>query len=62
MIIFFISSLLVFHLNLIKFRDPEKVYLNKEGGHLLRTKSSTVNEGGVASGYSFLDTPYLTDE
>jgi len=29
--------------------------VNETGGYLLRTKSYQVNEGGVASGYSALD-------
>ncbi|KAI8913531.1 glutathione synthase [Gorgonomyces haynaldii] len=33
------------------------VHLNEEAGHLLRTKSSDSNEGGVASGYAVLDSP-----
>jgi hypothetical protein len=33
--------------------------LNETGGYLLRTKSLETNEGGVASGYSALDTVYL---
>ena len=35
------------------------VYLNEEAGHLLRTKSSDSNEGGVASGFAVLDSPML---
>lgn len=32
---------------------------NEEGGHLLRTKAKDVNEGGVASGFSSLDSIVL---
>lgn len=34
--------------------------LNKEAGHLLRTKISNSDEGGVAAGFAVLDSPYLT--
>lgn len=37
------------------------VLLNESTGYLLRSKSFNVNEGGVASGYSALDSIYLTD-
>ena len=33
--------------------------LNQAGGHLLRTKSSDSNEGGVATGFAVLDSPVL---
>lgn len=39
--------------------DGKTVYLNQFNGHLLRTKLEGVNEGGVASGYAVLDSPYL---
>ena len=32
---------------------------NTQCGHLLRTKVSTSNEGGVAAGYAYLDSPKL---
>eukprot|EP00899_Mesostigma_viride_P010761 jgi/Mesvir1/19687/Mv09956-RA.1 len=35
------------------------VLINKASGHLLRTKSSTSDEGGVATGYAVLDSPFL---
>lgn len=37
----------------------EQIYLNTAPGYLLRTKSASSNEGGVAAGYAVLDTPYL---
>ena len=37
----------------------DEVVLNKAGGHLLRTKGSTVNEGGVAAGFAVIDSPLL---
>ncbi|KAJ3032877.1 hypothetical protein HDV00_007011 [Rhizophlyctis rosea] len=36
-----------------------RIVLNEAGGHLLRTKSSTANEGGVAAGFAVLDSPLL---
>ena len=35
--------------------------MNKQQGHLLRTKPSGTDEGGVATGYSVLDSPFLVD-
>ncbi|XP_058064292.1 glutathione synthetase-like isoform X3 [Anopheles bellator] len=39
----------------------DKILYNKQVGHMLRTKLSTVNEGGVAAGLGALDSPYLID-
>ncbi len=36
------------------------VYMNEEAGYLVRTKSVGTNEGGVATGYSVLDSLRLT--
>lgn len=41
-------------------RNGNKVILNKEAGHLVRTKVSDSDEGGVAAGYGVLDSLYLT--
>lgn len=38
-----------------------QVLLNAEAGHLVRTKSSSSNEGGVAAGFAVLDSPYLVE-
>jgi hypothetical protein len=38
-----------------------QVLLNTEAGHLVRTKSSSSNEGGVAAGFAVLDSPYLVE-
>ena len=35
------------------------MFVDHSGGFLLRTKSSESNEGGVAVGYSVIDTPLL---
>lgn len=39
--------------------DHEKIIYNKEVGHILRTKPSNENEGGVAAGVGALDSPYF---
>ncbi|XP_066253548.1 glutathione synthetase-like [Euwallacea similis] len=41
--------------------DSEKIMVNRQVGHMLRTKVSTANEGGVAAGFGALDSPYLID-
>jgi glutathione synthetase len=41
--------------------DSETITYNKQVGHMLRTKVSTANEGGVAAGLGALDSPYLID-
>lgn len=38
-----------------------EVLLNKQAGHLLRTKAASSDEGGVAAGFAVLDSPYLTE-
>ncbi|KAJ1552758.1 hypothetical protein HK405_010136, partial [Cladochytrium tenue] len=35
------------------------VHLNEAGGHLLRTKTASSHEGGVAAGFAVLDSPAL---
>lgn len=42
--------------------DKTKILYNKQCGHMLRTKLSSVNEGGVAAGLGALDSPYLIDD
>lgn len=39
--------------------SKDEVLLNKQVGHMLRTKLSDANEGGVAAGLGALDSPYL---
>uniref|UniRef100_A0A182QKC0 Glutathione synthetase n=1 Tax=Anopheles farauti TaxID=69004 RepID=A0A182QKC0_9DIPT len=41
--------------------SKEKILHNKQVGHMLRTKLSSSNEGGVAAGSGALDSPYLID-
>jgi glutathione synthase len=42
--------------------DTAGVCLNEYAGYLLRTKAEGVDEGGVATGYSVLNSIYLVDE
>lgn len=42
--------------------DKEKIITNKQVGHMLRTKLSNVNEGGVAAGLGALDSVILLDK
>lgn len=35
--------------------------VNRQVGHMLRTKLSDADEGGVAAGLGALDSPYLVD-
>jgi len=42
--------------------DKDSIITNKTAGHMLRTKLSHVNEGGVAAGLGALDSVYLVDE
>ncbi|XP_034118156.1 glutathione synthetase isoform X1 [Drosophila albomicans] len=41
--------------------DADNIVHNYQAGHMLRTKLSTANEGGVAAGLGALDSPYLID-
>lgn len=41
--------------------NAKEILHNSVGGHMLRTKLSTANEGGVAAGLGALDSPYLID-
>lgn len=45
----------------ILISDNEKIIVNKQVGHMLRSKASTSNEGGVLAGAGALDCPYLFD-
>ncbi|KAK3085634.1 hypothetical protein FSP39_006463 [Pinctada imbricata] len=42
-------------------KGTEDSIVNEESGHLMRTKALGINEGGVASGFATLDTPFLID-
>ncbi|XP_022818198.1 glutathione synthetase-like isoform X2 [Spodoptera litura] len=39
----------------------EKIFHNRQVGHMLRTKLADADEGGVAAGLGALDSPYLVD-
>lgn len=39
--------------------DENNIIANRQVGHMLRSKVSTANEGGVAGGAGALDSPYL---
>lgn len=41
--------------------DSKKILFNYQSGHMLRSKLSTENEGGVAAGQGALDSPFLID-
>nr|CAH7746478.1 unnamed protein product [Callosobruchus chinensis] len=41
--------------------DSDHIMVNKQVGHMLRTKDATADEGGVASGAGTLDGPFLVD-
>jgi len=41
--------------------NDENIIMNKQAGHMLRTKLSTDNEGGVATGLGACDSPFLID-
>ncbi|KZS15426.1 Glutathione synthetase [Daphnia magna] len=41
--------------------NSKEILHNSMGGHMLRTKIHTANEGGVAAGLGALDSPFLVD-
>eukprot|EP00927_Polykrikos_kofoidii_P073666 TRINITY_DN69687_c0_g1_i1.p1 TRINITY_DN69687_c0_g1~~TRINITY_DN69687_c0_g1_i1.p1 ORF type:complete len:537 (+),score=70.84 TRINITY_DN69687_c0_g1_i1:44-1612(+) len=41
--------------------DGRQVCMDAHAGHLVRTKAEGVDEGGVASGYAVLNSPFLVD-
>ena len=43
----------------VYLRRGSEVLLNREAGHLVRTKAATSDEGGVAAGFAVLDSPFL---
>lgn len=46
-------------MNLFFSRDEKNIVYNEEVGHILRTKPSNENEGGIAAGIGAIDSPYL---
>lgn len=43
------------------YRDGNKIFLNEQVGHMLRTKLSSANEGGLLHGDGCCDSPFLMD-
>ncbi|KAG2620310.1 glutathione synthetase, chloroplastic-like isoform X1 [Panicum virgatum] len=41
-------------------RNKDQVIINDQCGYLMRTKAATINEGGVVTGYAFLNSIFLT--
>ncbi|XP_025833858.1 glutathione synthetase-like [Agrilus planipennis] len=41
--------------------DSTNIMINRQVGHMLRTKTASANEAGVAAGAGALDSPYLVD-
>lgn len=42
-------------------RNADTILENTQVGHMLRTKISSADEGGVAAGFGALDSVYLVD-
>ncbi|TVU51776.1 hypothetical protein EJB05_03220 [Eragrostis curvula] len=41
-------------------RNKDRVIINNQCGYLMRTKAASLNEGGVVTGYAFLNSIFLT--
>lgn len=41
--------------------DEHNIIVNRQVGHMIRTKSATADEGGVAAGIGALDSPFLIE-
>lgn len=41
--------------------DGNKILINEQVGHMMRTKLTSCNEGGVHAGDGVLDSPFLID-
>lgn len=54
----FVSELGIFG---VIIGDDQNIIVNKQGGHMLRTKLAIHNEGGVATGLGACDSPFLID-
>ena len=50
------------HFKTYFYRDAKEIKVNRQVGHMLRTKLSHVNEGGVAAGLGALDSVILVDQ
>ncbi|KAL6905846.1 hypothetical protein ACP4OV_003447 [Aristida adscensionis] len=42
-------------------RSKDKIIINDQCGYLMRTKAASLNEGGVVTGYAFLNSIFLTE-
>mmetsp|Transcript_29334 Transcript_29334/g.41527 ORF Transcript_29334/g.41527 Transcript_29334/m.41527 type:complete len:133 (+) Transcript_29334:656-1054(+) len=63
-----VCELGVFGISLREYSDDDdddsgsgRVLMDEAVGHILRTKPSKTDEGGVAAGYAFLSSPKLVD-
>lgn len=46
----------------VHLTNGKKSYINRYSGHLVRTKDINTNEGGVASGFAVLDSPWQIED
>lgn len=44
------------------FSDGDEILINEQVGHMMRTKLTSCNEGGVHAGDGVLDSPFLIDD
>merc|ERR1712129_347860 len=56
---FLTPSLSEFGFYSVLIGDGKQAHLNEHAGHLVRTKAEGVDEGGVASGYAVVNSPFL---
>ena len=54
-----VCELGVFGVTLKEYGANNRVLLDEAVGHILRSKASQTDEGGVAAGYAFLSSPKL---
>ena len=55
------SELGIFSVSLVDARTRE-VFVSKPAGHLLRSKVASNKEGGLASGFGVMDSPFVMSE
>lgn len=53
--------LLNYYNSLNYFSDGDEILINEQVGHMMRTKLTSCNEGGVHAGDGVLDSPFLID-
>lgn len=44
------------------YSDGDDILINEQVGHMMRTKLTSCNEGGVHAGNGVLDSPFLIDD